>query len=571
MPSPGANNMARWQVYERKEKNILTHLMKLRGFSPSDVEDSFELLHDPLLLPDMDKAVELIIEIKKSGGEVVIFGDYDADGTPGAALLSILFDHLKIPHKVIIPTRAEGYGLKKETIEGLGKEVKLLITVDNGIRSVEEVKLAKKLGIKTIILDHHLPGKELPPADAVVDQYLPNSKYPFMGLCGCALSYKLVCALEDKLPELNKNLSKWLLDLVAISTVADMMPLTGENRQLVRYGLKVLRQTRWPGLQALLDTAGVDRDKINETTLGFVIGPRLNATGRMGDNQPALDLLLSRSATDSAKIAREIERINQERQRLVEKLSEQINKEIFVQNSRDDLIFVIKGKDWPLGVLGLVAGKLCQIYSRPVIVLSEQEGNLTGSGRSIKNYSLIDGLTSQEKYLARFGGHRTAAGLSLKKEDFENFVDGLKKHATQALEGVSLEKTYIADAILDSEELAENIIEKFSSLSPFGYGNPSPKFILREVGIISRREMGKSGEHLKLQAKHGDKEFEVVIFGNGKEFPKEVDSLDMLGALEINKWRDKKTVQLRLVDYRTPTEEVEVTALGEGVFLSSLD
>ena len=295
--------MARWLSVRRTQENLFDHLLAIRGFTAKDLEDNYGEIHNPNTLPDIDRAVDLIIEAKTQGYSAAIFGDYDADGTPGAAVLSILLDQLKIPHQVFIPTREKGYGLKKEAIDALDPNTKLLITVDNGIKAVEEIKYAHEKGMKVLVLDHHLPGDELPEADALVDTFVKKSKYPFNGLCGCALAYKLTVALEEKVPELNKNLSKWFLDLVAISTVADMMPPVDENRQLVKFGLKVLGKSRWPGVKALLAAAKVEPKNLNETTLGFVLGPRLNATGRMGDNQPALDLLLSKDASSAAKLA----------------------------------------------------------------------------------------------------------------------------------------------------------------------------------------------------------------------------------------------------------------------------
>lgn len=282
----------RWCVHVRRQPKLLDHLCDLRGIADSDLSPDYARhLHDPMLLPDMDNACDLIEQAVAGKWHVTIFGDYDADGTPASAILSLMLDQIGLEHEVVLPTRLTGYGLRLEQVKEIATRSKLLITVDTGVTSVAEIALAKELGLKVIILDHHLPLDELPPADAIVDPHRIDSQYPFSHLCGCALAYKFVVALGNKFPALAERFSKWLLDLVAVSTVADMMPLTGENRVLVHYGLLVLRQNRRPGMQALLAAASVDVKALTAGTLGFTVGPRLNAAGRLGDNMPAYELL----------------------------------------------------------------------------------------------------------------------------------------------------------------------------------------------------------------------------------------------------------------------------------------
>ncbi len=561
MPTPSNLQVARWRVLNRTAPDLLNHLCLQRGLDPTNLVPDFTAhLHDPYLLPDMEKAVDLVVEAKVEQWPVVIFGDYDADGTPASALLSMVMERLGIEHQVLLPTRSEGYGLRPETIAKLPASTKLLITVDTGISSVEEVALAQKRGMKVIILDHHLPKSlkdgGLPPAEAVVDPFVAHSQYPFAHLCGCALAYKLTEALANKFPvELNEAFRKWLLDLVAISTVADMMPISGENRVLVHYGLQVLRKTRRPGLQAMLSAAGLTPDKLTTSSLGFTIGPRLNASGRLDDNRPAFDLLMSRNSTEAAELASIIENNNRERQAIVERVMAEAEKELFKQNSRTDRCFVIVGSNWPAGVLGLVAGKLTGNYLRPSIVLSGEK-QLSGSSRSTDRYSIIDGLTAQEKLLSRYGGHRQAAGLSLPKENLSKFVDGIKAHAEQNLTELDLVPTYTADSILEPNEASLAVAEKINQLGPFGYSNAAPLFLLRDITLGSGRLLGASGDHSKWRARVGGNQIDAIGFGMGKR-PQPEGPVDLLAYLESNQWQGRVSLQLRLVDFRPAGGEVE--------------
>ncbi|HUD20662.1 MAG TPA: single-stranded-DNA-specific exonuclease RecJ [Candidatus Saccharimonadales bacterium] len=562
--------MANWQVLKRTNPDLFKHLLELRGFREEELEPKYEDLLDPFLLPDMDKAVEIIKQIKEEKKEAVVFGDYDADGTPGAAVLGIMLEQLGIPCQIIIPTRAEGYGIKPEVVEKFGAQVGLLILVDTGIRANAEVKAAHKKSIKVIILDHHLPVGDLPKADALVDQHLKNSKYSFKGLCGCALAFKLVCALEKSDVGLNNNLSRWLLDLVAISTVSDMMPLTGENRILVSYGLKVLTKSRWPGVNALIRTAKIDTAKLSAYSLGFVLGPRLNATGRLGDNQPALDLLLTKDAAQAEELAWKIERINRERQELVEKLTALCQEELFKQNNSKDKFFLLKGKDWPMGVVGLVAGRIAGIFNRPTIVASESNGVIVGSGRSIPSFSLIDALSAQEKLMVKFGGHKAAAGLTVESKNWEKFAEGLKKYAEKQIDKKDLTPKIIGEAVLASEEITLEVATELEQLAPFGSGNPTPRLILENVEVTSVTPLGQKGDHLRMNgiitAENGMKtDLEMIGFGITKKFPKTLGHFDFLGTLEINRWNGRERLQYRIFEHRKVGDKIEEIEKAEEV------
>ena len=559
-PNKAILETARWQVYRRLSASLDEHLRQIRNFSPSDLKPDFATsLHDPMLLPDMEIAVDLIQKAKKSHWPVVIFGDYDADGTPAAALLTLVFRRLDIKHQVILPTRAEGYGLKAETIDSLPAETKLLITVDTGITSVDEINLAKKRGMAVIVLDHHLPKSELPPADALVDLFLVTSTYPFPYLCGCALAYKLTVALQKHYPDqLSEGFVKWLLDLVAISTVADMMPLVGENRVLVHYGLKVLSKTRRLGLRALLVNAGIDGGGLTAGNVGYSIGPRLNASGRLSDNRPAYELLITEDQTEANRLATQIEQANQDRQRLVERILKEAGNILFEQNDLSDRCFVLKGDDWPGGVLGLVAGKLAGRYYRPVIVTSVRGDEISGSARSPLDYSIIDGLTEAGRYLDRFGGHKQAAGLTMSAANWPKFVDVIKGHAKASLDPADLLRSYQADAILEESELTLSTAELCEQFQPFGLENPTPIFIVEGVELGQPRPLG-SGEHLRFNARKNQLPLEVIGFNLRQRYEANpLTKAHLLGHLESNRWQGTTRLQLRLVDFQATDSQIEV-------------
>ncbi|QQG49984.1 MAG: single-stranded-DNA-specific exonuclease RecJ [Candidatus Berkelbacteria bacterium] len=548
---------SRWSVRKRLNRDLLEHLCLLRGFSADDLQPDYSAhLHDPNLLPDMVVARRLIRQAVENGSHVTIFGDYDADGTPASALLSMTLTKINVPHDVMLPTRSTGYGLHCEQVEEIIKRSKLLITVDTGINSLEEIKMAKDAGLGVIVLDHHLPGPELPVADAIIDPHRKDSTYPFAQLCGCALAFKLVCALVEDFHEITKGYCKWLLDLVAISTVADMMPLVGENRALVHYGLVVLRQNRRVGLQALLEEAGVQSDSITSSTIGFIIGPRLNASGRLSDNTPALRLLLTEDKKKAKALAKEIEQANVTRQSLVDEVLSEAREQLFKQNDNGDRIFTLFGRDWPSGVVGLVAGRLVFEYSRPVIVGSLQNGEIRASARSIEKYSIVDGLTRCATHLGTFGGHAQAAGLSTNASNWEKLSSALKRDAVNCLDEHDLVKRYVAEAFLEKSDLTTKVASSLEKLAPFGLGNTKPLLILRDADVADVRFIGSDARHLKMLLNSALGNLEVIGFDLADRYKQQsLKSGNFLGYLENNYFQGAERLQLRLVDFQ-PREAV---------------
>lgn len=554
----------RWQVQPRQSDDLLEHLCRLRSFDHTQLEPNYEdQLHDPFLLPDMKIACELIERAVAEKQTVTIFGDYDADGTPASALLSIVFNQLGVKNSVLLPTRETGYGLRREDILAIAKTSQLLVTVDTGITSVEEITAAKELGLKVIVLDHHLPKETLPPADAVVDPFVENSKYPFPNLCGCALAFKLSEALATIFPNLlTPSFRKWLLDLVAVSTVADMMIMRGENRVLVHYGLKVLRKNRRLGLSSLLKVAGIEASTIDAGIIGYAIGPRLNASGRLGDNRPALDLLTATDRVKAEAIAAEIEKSNRTRQQLVETVLKDAEAKLFQQNSLDDRFFVLTDSAWQPGVLGLVAGKLAANYQRPVVVLTKKGTQFVGSGRSPQTYRLIDGLSSQQQHLTRFGGHSAAAGLAVEADNLEKFTEGVKAHAAGVLTDTDLLPLKRSEAVLRSDEVTLSNARKIQQLSPFGLENAQPLLIVPEVIMSQPKTIGRNNNHIKSRGRISGQEFDIIGFGLAStHLAQNYDQpMDCMGYLEENVWNNIRKLQLRVVDYRAHGQKIEVVS-----------
>jgi len=544
----------RWLVRKRLHDDLLEHLCLLRGFQSSALTPDYSThLHDPNLLPDMKIARELLARAAKERWPIAIFGDYDADGTPASALLSLAFKKLNLPHQVVLPTRQSGYGLKLDQVESIAQHAKLLITVDTGISSVEEIRKAKELGLHVIILDHHIPPASLPPADAVVDPHRTDSQYPFPHLCGCALAFKFVTALGQDFPELTDGFCKWLLDLVAVSTIADMMPLVGENRALVHYGLIVLRQNRRPGLQALLDRAGIDARSVSASTVGFSIGPRLNASGRLGDNRPAYELLVADDMATATSYADQLEEANRLRQSMVEDVLLQAREQVFKQNNPEDRIFLILGEEWPTGVVGLVAGKLSAEYSRPVIVGSSHEGEVRASCRSVEKYPIVDGLTKCSHLLKTFGGHAQAAGLSADLAGWADFCQAVKADVRGHLSEDDLCRVYKADAVLSDGDLRLEVATRLENLQPFGLGNTKPLLVLPRAEIKEVRFIGSNNRHVKVRLQADGLELDGIGFNVADRYKNApITHGQFLGYLENNRWNGTERLQFQLIDFQDP-------------------
>lgn len=553
----------KWQVYKRHDnQSLLEHLCQIRGINPNEVEmDFLNHLHDPNLLPQMDVARSLIVKAVREKWPVAIFGDYDADGTPAAALLASVCQRLGLIYEVYLPTRQTGYGLTDSFIGPIAEQAKLLITVDTGVTSVEAVKKLGSLGVKTIVLDHHLPPEgELPPAEAIVDPFLKNSKYPFPNICGCTLAYKLACALEQDFPkQITEGFLKWQLDLVAISTVADMMIMRDENRPLVHFGLQVLKKTRRPGLAALLRLSGLKIDDLSASSLGFSIGPRFNAAGRLGDNRPVFDLLITDDPIKAEELALQIEQLNRERQALVETVMIEAEELIWQQNQPGDFIYLVVKEDWPPGVVGLVAGKLSEKYYRPIIIGSQIKGSIRASARSVSSYPIIEGLKATSSLLEQFGGHRQAAGLTVESGKWAGVATKLKDHAKKYLLGILPKPVLKADDFLSLNNATMELASQLLTLGPFGLGNPKPTFIIRDVEIKEAQLIGEGQKHLRLVLAKDHYHLPAIGFSMAKKFATHKSNrADVAGYLMENIWNGNTTVQFQLIDFKLVGSDIDI-------------
>lgn len=556
----------KWIVKPQKTNDIVQQLLINRGIDPKNKEQflhpEFERdLEDPFNIKDMDKLVSRFNKAIKKQEKIGIFADYDADGIPGAALLQRVCMILGLEVSTYIPSRKEGYGLNKQGIQKLKDDgCSLLVTIDLGITNREEVKFAKKIGFDVIITDHHeiqednFPSK----ADIVIHTHL-SKKYNNKDLAGGAVAYKIAQALSKKIGKPTLRELKWLLDLPAICTICDIVPLTGENRLLAKYGLIVLSKTKNKGLQKLYEVAAIDSSKMDTYTVGFLIGPRINAPGRIKHAQSSYFLLTTQDQVQATEIAYEINETNISRQKTLEQILNQALKQIKKDKLDENKIIVVVGKkDWPSGLIGLVSSRITEQYARPSIVFTPEDGMLRGSARSTDKFDMIENLLKTKSLLTSVGGHTKAAGLSLVKENYQKFYKEICALANKLLCDEDLVKEIEIDAVLQEKHLTLGLVKTLKLFEPFGLGNPRPVFMLENVKIRNLSWIGKEKKHLKMkivkiyQAGLGKKEFEVISFNCKEELQhlKTSDNADMVFTLEENIWNGRRSLQLKLIDIK---------------------
>ncbi len=579
-----------WQFYpkfpekileENSDKNqFILQLLYNRGLkTKEDFAWFFDLANldffDPFLFNDMEKAIDLIISHIKLGNKIMIYGDYDADGVTSAALLYDVFSVFKAKVDFYLPDRvSEGYGLNKTAIEEIKKEdFKLIITVDNGIRNKEEVDYAKGLGLDVIVTDHHtLPEKrEDLPSCLTINPADEKSSYPFRYLAGVGVAFKLASALIKKSKLEDKDKERLIcksLDLVALGTVADMVPLLGENRLMVKKGLEALNETKRLGLQELIKISGLSGN-LNSYNIGFQLGPRLNAASRIKHANSALNLLIVKDEQEAKNLAEELNNRNSERQKVTEELMssaesqinpENIEKIIIVKNSKEDA--------WNEGVIGLVAGKLSEKYYRPSVVIAktsevfeDEHGQkkeiYKGSGRSIEGFNLVEALEENKDILYKYGGHPMAGGFSIIGDhNMLLFVDRLRERADKILDEKTLTPKIKIDLELDFEDINDLLIEGLEEMAPFGQSNPAPKMASFDVKIIDVVKMGNEGQHIKFRflddKKNSLKNFWGISFGGTKKYSElnVGDRVSVVYNLEFNNFNGNRDIQLKIVDIK---------------------
>ena len=497
-------------------------------------------LHDPFLMQDMGKAVSVIRDAIAKNEEIVVFGDYDVDGVTATAILLTYLRKQGAKVDFYIPDRhGEGYGLNIAAIEQIAAHAKLLITVDCGITCPNEVAHARALGMRVIVTDHHQLGPKLPECEAVLNPLMGS--YPFRRLCGAGVAFKLVQALGGE------EAIESLWELAAMATIADIVPLMDENRVIVTYGLRAMAKTQRPGLIALMESAGVDCQKVNSSDVAFRMAPRINAGGRLALASRGVELLTTRKLETAREIAAELDNDNNKRR--------EIEMEIF--QKADDLVrqtidfrheraVVVCGEGWNPGVIGLAASRIVEKYKWPTILLSEENGVCVGSARSIPGVDIHQAMATCRDLFVRFGGHAQAAGLTIEKKNVEAF----KKRLTQAILEQCSPEAFIPteeyDLELELPEITEELIDAFSSMQPTGFGNPAPVFCIRGVQTADVRTIGKEGAHLRMRLSQGGEMRNAIGFRMGERAASMPETIEAVVTLSINVWQDKRSVQCEL-------------------------
>jgi single-stranded-DNA-specific exonuclease len=542
----------------------LANLMVQRNISSPDEANAFfnpslDYLHDPFLMKDMNIAVDRISTAVKKNERILVYGDYDVDGTTAVALMySFLKDQYSNVEYYIPDRYKEGYGVSFQGLDfAYQNNCKVVITLDCGIKAVEKVKYARMKGLDVIICDHHYPGDEIPKALAVLDPKQPSCSYPYKELSGCGVGFKLVHAYARVHGIPFNNISHYL-DLVAVSIASDIVPITGENRVMAYFGLKRLNESPRTGLKEIIRESEVTKALTIEDVV-FKIGPRINAAGRMETGSKAVDLLVSSDTRLATGISKEINNFNIER-RSVDRIitTEAMRMIADDQRTVNSRTTVLYNPTWKKGVIGIVASRLIETYYRPTVILTESNGFATGSARSVQGYDLYQAIEACSDLLESFGGHMFAAGLTLKKENIRPFMERFEQYVNNTITEEQLVPRIFIDSELSFSEINDGFFKTMSQFQPFGPENMSPVFVSRNVfDTGSGRMVGSSGEHLKLdlcQESTGQKSFSAIAFSqaNHFEYIKGGNPFDICYSLEMNEFRGNRNLQLNIRDIKTP-------------------
>jgi single-stranded-DNA-specific exonuclease len=556
--------MSVYRLREKLHDDLLQDLLLARNVPPGDAglflePDYARLSHDPFLLPDMQKAVGRIVLALQNGEKVSVWSDYDCDGIPGGVMLADFLRTFGLPVRHYIPHRhKEGYGLNKEGIDELAAEgVTLVITIDLGTTEAENIAYAKSKGIDVIITDHHLvqKGMVLPDAVALINPKRPESTYPFDGLCGAGVAWKLVQALlvKNRPANFNEGQEKWYLDLVGIATLCDMVPLVDENRMLAHFGLKVLRRARRPGLAALLSLLRIKPATLTEDDVGFMIGPRINAASRMDNPAIAARMLAATEKEEGAELAEQLQKINDERKTLVAGIVKEANKRLKENELTESPLIVMGSPNWRPGVLGLVASKLVESHKKTVFLWGREGGEvLRGSCRSDGNVNVVELMQGAGDAFEHFGGHHASGGFAVSEEKIHELPARLREAYEKAGNVEMPEEEVVVERSIDLAEVSF-ALKALDKLAPFGVGNQKPLFIFPNVTVVSGKVFGKTANHLELSfAKNNARIAGIAFFTTGENFTKKIDQdfkmgekADIVGHIERD-WRGGP--RIRIVD-----------------------
>ncbi|OGL87391.1 single-stranded-DNA-specific exonuclease RecJ [Candidatus Uhrbacteria bacterium RIFCSPLOWO2_02_FULL_48_12] len=548
--------------------NLAAALLNNRGIlTPEAIEkflypDYRRDLHDPFLFKDMEKVTQRIFKAMATNEAIVVYADYDADGVCSAALLTTTLRALGgniaevyMPHR-----EKEGYGLNAAAVNHfIASRVDLIITLDCGTTNTEEIMLASQAGIDVIVIDHHHVPEKSPGAFAILNPKTPGELYPFLHLASAGMAFKTAQALLKKYIVSHaeerakwESFEKWLLDLAAIATVTDLVPLVGENRTLVKYGLLALNKTQRPGLRALVELMGGKLGMLDTYSIAYQIGPRLNAAGRMNHANAAYELLMCEDSTKAIELASALESGNRERQQLTERITAEAREQL--QDRDQDRVLVAVGDNWPIGIVGLVASRLLEEYHRPILVVGRTPKGLSGSGRSISAFNIIAALHQNSELFEKFGGHAQACGFTLKNEEaLEQLRNVLNDLAGKTLSASDLLPVLNIDASLLLKDVQENLGELIKLFEPFGMANPRPKFIFSGVQLVGLTNVGSTGQHLKLTLSDESGMIRQAIGFNqslAHESRRLGDRVDVVAEVTANEWNGRREWQLKILDLR---------------------
>jgi single-stranded-DNA-specific exonuclease len=537
---------------------LLVQLLNNRGItSPADfrpfLSSDRSLLGDPLLLPGMAQAVGRIYRALLSGETIAVYGDFDADGITATAAVVLGLSLLGGKTVPYIPHRqTEGHGLTAAVLKNLsGEGVSLVITVDCGVTDVAEVKQAKEMGLDVIITDHHNPLDVIPNAVAVIDPKLPGSAYPFLHLAGVGVAFKLLQALFKSVGK--EEQADAVLDLVAIGTIADMSPPLGENRFLISEGLKHINRGPRPGVRSIINNTRLEAGKLDAESIGWVIAPCLNAAGRLADGLTGYKLLVTESESEAHELGAWLARKNEERQRLTVSTLLRAREQVIARGLPP--LLITADREYPMGIAGLVAGRLTEEFYHPSIVIHTADTICHASCRSIAEFDIISALNKCSRFFSRYGGHAQAAGFTMPMKDLPRLEEELSALVADQLKGIELRPHLDIDAQMSLVDLAGDTYRTTQMLAPFGRGNPVPVFLSRNVELLEQRTMGDGGEHLRLKLKQGGTVWDSVAFRLKDHLPEISPRLDVVYNLEIDRWNGREKLRLNILDFKKSSPE----------------